>query len=76
MDVQYIANHDYFGTVREKFDISNKFKILDIITSGKGIFPYEKIISSDRLDVKPSEQFFDRTELFSILKQQNVSNED
>ena len=36
--VQYIANHDYFGTVWKKLDSSKKFKILDIIASGKGIF--------------------------------------
>ena len=60
----------------EKLDISKKFKILEIIAGGKGIFPYEKIISSDSLDIKPSGKFSDRTEFFSILKQQYVSNED
>ena len=74
--VQYIANHGYFGTVWEKLDISKKFKILDTIAIGKGIFSYEKIISSDTLDINPSGQFLDRTEFFSILRQQNVSNED
>ena len=59
--VQYIANHNYFGTVWEKLDVSKKFWILEIIVGGKGIFPYEKIISSDSLDIKPSGQFFDRT---------------
>ena len=59
--VQYIANHNYFDTVWEKLDVCKKFKILEIIVGGKGIFPYEKIISSDSLDIKPSGQFFDRT---------------
>ena len=74
--VQYIANHDYFGIVWEKFEVSKKFKILEIIAGGKGIIPYKNIISSDSLEIKPSGQFFDWTEFFSILKQQNVSNED
>ena len=52
--VQYIADHDYFGTVWEKLDISKKFKILNIIASGKGLFPYKKVISSDSLHIKPS----------------------
>ena len=60
----------------QKREIFKEFKILDIIAIGKGIFPYEKIISSDSLDIKPSGQFFHRTEFFIILKQQNVSNED
>ena len=48
--VQYIAIPDYFGTVCEKLEISKQFKILVIIASSKGISPYEKIISSDRLN--------------------------
>ena len=67
--VQYIANHDYFGTVWEKLDIFKNFKILDIIASGKGVFSYKRIISSDSLNIKLSGQFFDRTDFFSILKQ-------
>ena len=59
--VQYISNHDYFGTVWEKLDVSKKFKISEIIAGGKGIFSHEKIIPSDRLDIKPSGQFFDWT---------------
>ena len=70
---QYIAD-DYFSTMWEKPDISKKLKILETIAGIMGMFPYEKITSSDSLDIKPSGQFFDRTEFFSILKQQNVSN--
>ena len=54
----------------------NNFKLLDIVAGGKGIFPYEKIMSSDRIDIKASGNFFDRTDFFSVLKQQNVSNQD
>ena len=66
--VQYITNYNYFGTVWEKLDVSKKFKILEIIVGGKGIFPYEKIISSDSLDIKPSGQFFDWTLIFQHSK--------
>ena len=40
--VQYIANHDYFGTMWEKLDIVKKSMLLDIIASGKDIFLFEK----------------------------------
>ena len=60
----------------ERLEASKKFKTLKIIAGGKGIFPHEKIISSDSLDIKPSGQFFDRAKFLRILKQQNVSNED
>ena len=56
----------------KKFGVSKKFKILEIIAGGKGIFPYQNILSSDSLDIKPSGKFFYRTEFFNILKQQNV----
>ena len=52
--VQYIAIPDYFGTVCEKLEISKQFKIFYIIASSKGIFPYEKIISSGRLNCQGS----------------------
>ena len=60
----------------QKLEIFKEFKVLDISAIGKGMFPYEKIISSDGLDIKPPRQFFERTEFFIILKQQNVSYED
>ena len=60
----------------QKLEIFKEFKVLDINAIGNGMFPYEKIIFSDSLDIKPPRQFFDRTKFFIILKQQNVSNED
>ena len=45
---------------------------MDLIASN----PYKKIKSSDSFGIKPSGQSFDRNEFCSILKQQNVSNED
>ena len=44
------------------------FKLLDKVAGGKGIFPYEKIISSDRIDIKASGNFFDRTDFFRRFK--------
>ena len=36
----------------EKLDVSKEIKILEIIAGGKDVFPYERIISSDSLDIK------------------------
>ena len=60
----------------EKLDVSKEIKILEIIAGSKDVFPYERIISSDSLDIKSQGKFFDRTEFLGFLKQQNVSNED
>ena len=73
---QYITNHEYFGVVWVKHEIAKKSRLLDTIAGGKGIFPHKKIISSDFLDIKPSGEFFGRTEFFRVLKQQNVSKGD
>ena len=44
-------------------------KVLDIVTSGKGIIPYELIIGMQSLLLTPDdEQFWNKTEFFSELK--------
>ena len=46
-----------------------KTKVLDIIVSGKGVFPYEKINSIDNLNTKPENGiFFSKDEFYSTLK--------
>ena len=43
---------------------------MGVTAGGKGIYPYEKIISSDTLEIKSLGEFFNRTEFFGVLKQQ------
>ena len=51
-------------------------KVLDILTSGKGIIPYELIVDRKSLLLTPDdEQSWNKTEFFSQLKLQAVDDE-
>ena len=49
---------------------------MDIVTSGKGIIPYEMIVDMDSLDIKPEGKFYNKTQFFSELKGRAVSDDD
>ena len=52
---------------------SEKKKVIDIIASGKGIIPYEKVESINSLSAKPENGvFFSKDEFFSSLKGESV----
>ena len=56
---------------------SQKRQVLNIIVSGKGVIPYEKIISIDSLSLKPENGFFfSKDEFYSTLKGKDVSDEE
>ena len=70
---QFLTNHSYFSTIWDKMHFFEKSKIIDIIVSGKGIIPYEKIQSIDSLSVKPENGiFFSKDEFYSSLKDEPV----
>ena len=64
---QYFNQHYYFSTVWPFLNSKKKEKILEIVSEGKGIIPYELIIGM--------ESFF-LTEFFSDLKQSAVNEND
>ena len=59
----------YFSTVWPYLTQKLQEKVLDIITGGKGIIPYELIVDMNSLLLTPDdEQFWSKTEFFSELK--------
>ena len=66
-----LNEHFYFSTVWPYLSLKTKEKILEIISKGKGIIPYELIV-----DIKPETDFCEKTEFFSELKQSAVNDED
>ena len=73
---EFFNQHYYFSTVWPYLTQKLQEKILDIITSGKGIIPYELIVDMKSLLLMPDdEQFWNKTEFFSELKLQAVDNE-
>ena len=73
---QFFNQHYYFSTVWPYLTLKLQEKVLDIVTSGKGIIPYELIVDMKSLVLTPDdEQFWNKTEFFSELKLQTVDDE-
>ena len=76
LTIQFLMNHDYFSTIWINLTNNQRNKIIEIIVSGKGVIPYEKIETIDSLSSKPEDGiFFSKDEFFSTLKGKNVDNE-
>ena len=70
---QFLTNHSYFSSIWDEMHFLEKSKIIDIVVSGKGIIPYEKIQSIDSLSIKPENGiFFSKDEFYSTLKDEPV----
>ena len=75
--IQFLNQHYYFGEIWKYLSNAQKTKILDIISEGKGIIPYENIVNMHYLFSTPENGiFFEKTEFFSKLKQKAVNNAD
>ena len=57
-------------------NLKKKDKILEIISEGKEIIPYEIIVDMESFFIKLENEFWEKTEFFSELKQSAVSDED
>ena len=76
LTVQFLVNHDYFSIVWDQMLFDQKNKVIEIIVSGKGVIPYEKIERIDSLSIKPEDGiFFSKDEFFCTLKGKNVDDE-
>ena len=69
----FINKHSYFGNVWGTLEEKDKDKILDLIAEGKGVMPYEKIVTFESLSKKTEKEFYEHTEFYSSLKESNVS---
>ena len=58
LTVQFLVNHDYFSIVWDQMLLDQKNKVIEIIVSGKGVIPYEKIERIDSLSIKLRMEFF------------------
>ena len=70
---QFIATHSYFSGVWKEMDFLQKKRVIDIVVSGKGIIPYEKVETIKSLSCKPENGvFFTKDEFYSSLKAESV----
>ena len=73
---KFLEEHYFFSQIWFVLEKDQKNKILDIISSGKGVMPYEKIKNLNSLNEAPQEDFFKHTEFYSSLKQTNIMAEE
>ena len=66
LTLQFLTAHDYFSTIWKNLTFEQKETILEIIVSGKGVIPYEKIETIRSLStIKPEDGiFFTKDEFF------------
>ena len=57
-------------------DHLKKDKILEITSTGKGIIPYELIVNMESFFKTPNQDFWEKTDFFSELKQSVVNDKD
>ena len=50
--------------------------VLDYLSSGKAIIPYQMITNFDSLQIKPEEGFFKQGDFYSSLKEKDISLEE
>ena len=55
LTVHFLIIHDYFLIVWDQMSLDQKNMVIEIIVSGKGVIPYEKIETIDSLSVKPED---------------------
>ena len=53
LTTQFLNQHYYFGEIWKYLSNAQKTKILDIISEGKGIIPFEKIVNMHSLFSTP-----------------------
>ena len=76
LTVQFLLKHDYSSIVWKNLSDNQRNKIIEIIVSGKGVIPYEKIETINSLDIKPEDGiFFSKDEFFSTLKGKKVDED-
>ena len=73
---QFLNTHHYFSKVWNDLTLQQQNAVLEIIISGKGVIPYEKIVDVNSLHIKPEDGiFFSKDEFFSTLKDKAVDDE-
>ena len=71
-----LNEHYYFSTIWPNLSFLKKERILDIISGGKGVIPYELIIDMESFFIKPENDFWEKAEFFSESKESVVTDDD
>ena len=58
---KFLNEHYYFSTVWAYLSSGKKNRILEIISQGKGVIPYEIIVDMESFFIKPDKDFWEKT---------------
>ena len=50
--------------------------VLDYLASGEGMIPYQMITEFSSLEIKPKDDFFEKKDFYSSLKEKDISAEE
>ena len=76
LTIQFLESHSHFSNIWKYLSDHQQEHILDIISGGKGIIPYEMIVNAESLQIMPENEFFSKSEFFSQLKNKRVSDDE
>ena len=73
---KFLTNHLFFSTIWPFIPLHKKEKILKITCEVKGVIPYEMVTGMDSFFLQPENDFWQKTEFYSELKQKSVDNDE
>ena len=72
----FLTQHSFFSTIWPFIPLNKKEKILKITCEGKGVIPYEMVTGMESFFLQPENEFWQKTEFYSELKQKAVDDEE
>ena len=76
LTINFLNQHYYFSTVWPYLNSQKKEKILEIVSEGKDVIPYEMVIDTQSFFITPEKDFWEKTKFYSDLKQSAVNDGD
>ena len=73
---KFIEKNPTYSANFSSLSDENEEWALEYLSGGKGVMPYEKIMSHEDLNYVPEGEFFSKSELYSSLKNEIISDQD
>ena len=72
--ISFLNKHSFFSTIWPFIPLHQKEKILKITCEGKSVIPYEIVTGMESFFLQPENDFWEKTEFYSKLKQKVVDD--
>ena len=74
--ISFLNKHSHFSTLWPFLPAHQKEKILKITCEGKGVIPYEIVTGMESFFMQPENDFWEKAEFYSKLKQKAVDDKE